>query len=328
MGIYKFFGQLESGIIYLSIVSLTKCRQCEMFINNDKTFGMKMDGKKLEYVRCNLCGADDSRLLFIKGGFRIVRCKKCGLVYINPRLKASVLNELYNKDVISPYKYFLENIKEDKKTFEERIKLIGGHKKPGKLLDVGCSVGTFLDTARKNKWDAYGIDVNKASSKYCREKLKLRVKTGVLENGDFKKESFDAIVMSDLIEHLPDPLSTLKLANSLLKKKGLLFITTPDIGSWLARLTGGRWQGIKPNEHLYYFSKRTIAKALRKSGFRVVRYSVLSRVRNLKTIVHKSEDYSKTLSIILKFFIKDSFSRHISFRLKFGDEMTVFAEKM
>ena len=289
-----------------------------------------------KYVKCNLCGSDNTNLLYTKDSFKIVICKNCGLVYINPRLDSKTLDQLYNKDnkdfddqhFKTNINYYINTKKDDKKTFERRLNLIQKYKKQGKLLDIGCSIGTFLDIARKNGWDTFGIDLSKASIDYCTKELKLNVKQGKLEDIKFPSNSFDVVIMSDLLEHVPNPMATLKEANRILKKDGLLFITTPNIGSTTARLMKTRWVHLKPREHIYYFTPKTIEKALSKTGFKLINCKSLGRVRNLKTITDALKSYNIFLYKTAKLLIRDNLAKKISFTLNPYDELGVFAKKL
>jgi 2-polyprenyl-3-methyl-5-hydroxy-6-metoxy-1,4-benzoquinol methylase len=237
------------------------------------------------------------------------------------------LKKLYNEGKISPFKYFIVNKQADHQTFIDRLNDIRKYKSAGKLLDVGCSVGTFLNVARENGWDVYGIDINAVAVRHCKNVLGLKVKNTSLRPGIFPDNFFDVVIMSDLIEHVSDPIKVLTFSEKILKKGGILYIVTPNIDSLVAKLTRWRWQGIKPNEHLYYFSPRTMKKALNKAGFSIVEYHSIHRVRNLKTIVYKSSEYSKTLSSILKLLIPDSFSKDKYITFKLGDETCYIAKK-
>lgn len=289
-----------------------------------------------KYVKCDLCKSDSTTLLYIKDSFNIVRCNNCGLVYINPRLDSKILDQLYNKDnkdfddqhFKTNINYYLNTKKDDEKTFEKRLKLIQKYKKSGKLLDIGCSIGTFMDVARKNGWDVFGIDLSKASIDYCKKELKLNAKQGKLEDMKFPPNSFDVIIMSDLLEHVPSPISTLEEANHILKKNGLLFITTPNIGGITAKLMGTKWIHLKSREHIYYFTPKTIEKALSKTGFKFIKCKSLGRVRNLKTITDALKSCNIFLYKTAKLLIRDNLAKKVSFTLNPYDEMGVFAKKI
>jgi 2-polyprenyl-3-methyl-5-hydroxy-6-metoxy-1,4-benzoquinol methylase len=255
-----------------------------------------------EYIRvqCDLCGKDDPVLLFKKNGFSIVRCSNCSLVYVNPRLLEKKLSELYNENLISPLHYYMENKADDEKTFEKRLDIIEKYVKKGRLLDVGCAIGTFSSAARKRGWEVYGIDINEGSARYCREEFGLDVVAGNFDDVDFPQDFFDVVLMNDLLEHVPNPTRTLEKAHTLVKKGGLIFIVTPKIDSLMTKMSKTRWLHLKQNEHLFYFSSGTIKRLLEKTGFSVVAVKPMGRVRNLRTIFSKTATYGNFISKILK----------------------------
>jgi 2-polyprenyl-3-methyl-5-hydroxy-6-metoxy-1,4-benzoquinol methylase len=278
-------------------------------------------------VKCDLCGKDDPVLMFKKHDFSIVRCSNCRLVYVNPRLVERKLSELYNENVISPLHYYLENRADDEKTFEKRLDIIEGYVKKGRLLDVGCAIGTFSNVARRRGWEVTGIDINEGSARYCKEKLGLDVVAGSFDDMDFPHDSFDVVLMNDLLEHVPSPTETLEKARSLIKKGGFIFIVTPKIDSFMARVSRSRWLHLKPNEHLFYFSKDTIKKLLEKTGFSVVEIKPMGRHRNLKTVFSKAATYGNFVSKISKPFVNSKFAKNKSIHLNLRDEMAVIARK-
>lgn len=284
---------------------------------------------KKEYisVNCDLCGKDEPILRYKKNDFSIVRCRNCGLVYVNPRLVQKKLSELYNENVISPLQYYMENMADDEKTFEKRLEIIEEHAKKGTLLDVGCAIGTFSNVAQNRGWEVAGIDINRGSAEYCRDKLGLDVFAGSFDDHDFPRDFYDVILMNDLLEHVPSPTKTLQKAHQLLKGGGILFIVTPKIDSLMARVSGSRWLHLKPNEHLFYFSSGTIRKLLEKTGFSIVTIKPMGRVRNLGTIFSKTSTYGRFISKVTRPFANSGFARNKSIDLNLGDEMAVIARK-
>src|SRR3989338_5119297 len=137
------------------------------------------DGSSMEYVRCDLCG-QDNYLVVYKGALKadegakkaaeiykssgsrpsedtIVKCNKCGLVYVNPRLKSERIVEGYSE---GSDETFISQISVREKTFMQGVKFIEHFEKPGKILDVGTAVGSFLAMARKRGLQVYGVELN------------------------------------------------------------------------------------------------------------------------------------------------------------------------
>lgn len=235
----------------------------------------------LEYVNCNLCKSDDTNLLFVKSGFNIVQCRKCGLVYVNPRYTVQALKGHYTKEWYSGVSYSTEGDKlgyEDyigaekqiKTSFRKKLKIIEKYKKGERLLDVGCAVGFFLEVAEENGWDAFGVELSEWASNYARGRG-LNVFMGDLTEANFSDDYFDAITMWEVIPNLTDPYSNLIEANKILKKNGLIAILTGNINSIIARFYGINWGNVTPEGNLYYFTPKTLRRMLEITGFNIVK---------------------------------------------------------
>ncbi|MDI6793556.1 MAG: class I SAM-dependent methyltransferase [bacterium] len=226
-------------------------------------------------VSCNICGSDYSRLLVIKNSFQVVKCRECGLVYVSPRLTEAALGSIYSEDyhISSP-----AEVKEERVGFfKEKIVLISQYQAGGKILDVGCSTGSFLKEARSAGWDTYGIDVSEDALQYARGNYGLEVTAGKLDDSEFEPAFFDAITMLDSIEHMPDPYRALLKAKEILKPDGFIFISTPNIDGLIPLTTYclfgrtfGIWEHPTPPGHIYQFSEKTLTALLNKAGFDVV----------------------------------------------------------
>jgi len=141
----------------------------------------------------------------------------------------------------------------------------------GRLLDVGCALGFFMLAAQQRGWQVEGCDISAHAAAFAREELGLPARAGTLEEMAYEPSSFDAITMWDVIEHVIDPVAELRLAASLLRPGGVLALSTPDVGSLPARLARGRWMGYKlAEEHLTYFDRSTITRAVEMAGLDVV----------------------------------------------------------
>lgn len=212
----------------------------------------------------------------------VVRCVRCGLVYVNPRFDAATVERHYNSGESSRIQYYLDVEAADRRSFGEILDLVDGLRPArGRILDVGPNVGTCLLLATERGWSAAGVEINAEAARYCREQRGLDVRTGVLDADSYAEESFDVVLMTDVIEHLRDPLAALALVRRLLKPGGLVLVTTPDVGGWAGRLLQ-----IKPLEHLYYFTAATMAASLEKAGLRVLRVGSFDRHHNLTAMVH------------------------------------------
>jgi len=278
----------------------------------------------LEDVACPLCKAHDDEPVGRKDGFTIVRCRGCGLTYVNPRLAIGALADLYTGQVISPAAYYVRTEHQDERSFAQRVALIERYRKPGRLLDLGCGPGTFSVAARARGWTTLGLDINAASVAHCRDRG-LDVIGGAFPHPDLAGKTFDVIAMNDFLEHLVDPAVALRMVRELLAPGGVVFISTPDIGSTMARLTGGRWLHLKPNEHLVYFDRRTIRALLERTGYRVEHVQSIGRIRNLGVALEKVAAYGELPSRIGRALVPRWLASNVNLPINPGDEMAVIA---
>jgi 2-polyprenyl-3-methyl-5-hydroxy-6-metoxy-1,4-benzoquinol methylase len=207
-------------------------------------------------------------------GWRVVRCGGCRLVFVWPQPTPAELAELYSSgqyhakvDEAERRRYFTRRLRQIEELAPSR----------GRILDVGCSKGYFLDVARAAGWDAVGIDLNRNAVEEARARG-LDARQGELSVGLFEETSFDVVALFDLLEHTCDPRSTLRLCHHFLRPGGLLVLTTPDIGGLVPRATYcvfaktiGAWGHPTPPGHLVQFSRKTLRRAIEGSGFQIVR---------------------------------------------------------
>ncbi len=225
----------------------------------------------LEEVPCNMCGSSKPRAhkLFSKNGLWVTRCRKCHLVYVNPRPVQSRLWERYSeeyftKEYLPAYGDF--NPEANLSRHMGILNAIDRYRQTNCLMDAGCAVGFFLDAARRRGWDVCGVEVSEYAAKYGRERLGLNIVNSTLEDAGLTPGSFDVITLGDTLEHLRDPAGTLRAVSRLLRAGGLAYISTPNFNSLNRLLFGRRWGVIGPTEHIYYFTPRTITQLLTKSG--------------------------------------------------------------
>lgn len=258
----------------------------------------------LENVRCNLCGSDDTEPVAEVDSFHIVRCRQCGLIYVNPRYREDVLEQLYtaeyydhdgikNGQAFFGYDDYIADEENIRITFAKRLKTIERFVHKGKLLDIGCATGFFLDLARTRGWEVVGSEVSAFAAQYARDRFGLDVHIGPLKDLHFDAETFDVVTMWDVIEHVADPLGDLQEVWRILRKDGLLSLITPDCGSPIARLLGKRWEEMRRvREHIYFFSKRTMTEMLHRTGFEVLKIENADKVFYLGPAMQRLKYYT------------------------------------
>ncbi|KKO18984.1 MAG: class I SAM-dependent methyltransferase [Candidatus Brocadia sp.] len=227
----------------------------------------------MKYVNCNLCNADDTFLVTTQNGYKIVRCKSCGLVYVNPRPDNEALKHLYDeyhqrngKDVNDWAKLMGKNFKE--------ILLFLNKALPdkGKLLDIGCGYGHFIEIMKQQGWSVYGIDLSPKVLLYAKEKG-LDVLETSIDDVSVPDEYFDVVTAFYVLEHVTNPLHVLKNMYKMLKPCGILVLRVPHTTPIIRILSFFR---IKNNlydtpYHLFDYSPEIIIQLLKKAGFSSVK---------------------------------------------------------
>ncbi len=240
--------------------------------------------ENLEHVRCNLCGADDTQYIYSRRGtltgqdFRLVRCKDCGLLYLNPRLTRDALLALYDEAYYrgegfdSEVNYVEEYEGGSQKT--DTVYYTGQLQEllppASRILDVGCGTGVLLRSLEKAGFDAEGIEPSPFASEFARSK-NHRVLTGDFLEADFPENSFDAVLAMEVLEHVHDPAAFIAQVYRVLKPGGLFYYTTGNFrGFMLQRRLLRRAvmdSYVAPEGHIVFFTPSTMRRYFEEAGF-------------------------------------------------------------
>lgn len=289
----------------------------------------KDDAASLEYVPCNLCGSSDSDVVFPIGPHNIVRCRRCGLTYVSPRLSHAALAGEYEEGYFfgGSYQDYMSERRGFDKTFDDRLSRIEKFVKPARIVDIGCAFGFFLAVAERRGWDAWGVEPSAVPCRYARDELGLRAIHSTLREASFPDSYFDAAILNDVFEHLSDPSAELLELYRVLKTGGYLFIVTQDIDSLIVRVLGSRWAQYKPREHLYYFTEDTLRSILEKSNFSVIRIESEGLVCTVNFLVGKLKSVSRTLGMAAGFLAHGLHVKDALIPVRPGYEVMVYARR-
>lgn len=285
-----------------------------------------MSEPRLVEARCALCGGAGSRPHLERDGFQVVRCEDCGLRFVNPRLDESALDAEYNDQRASPTPYYLETAPEDRRTFLDRLARLERHRPPGDLLDLGCGPGTMLAAAAERGWRPVGVDLNRTSIQHAVDRG-LEAHAGLFPHPALAGCSFDAVTMNDFIEHVPDPVGILREVRAVLRPGGLAFLTTPDAGSLVARLTGASWLHLKPREHLNYFDRAGVRRLAAQAGLEVVWLGAMGRRRSLRIVRDRLQGYSRLVGAVTGALLPEAFAARTHLPINLGDEVGLIARR-
>jgi SAM-dependent methyltransferase len=224
-------------------------------------------------IDCPLCGGSSHRTLFEKQGFTFVRCDDCRLVFVNPQVREDVVLEEYRTaatndlwfDVLTSERQLVL----DREKFAEVLDLLEPYRGGGRLLDVGCSIGLFLDLAREGGWSGVGLEFAPRALAYAREELGLEVLDVPLEEAGFEPESFDAVGLLSVLEHTNEPRRMLEDVARVLRPGGAVYVVVPNVESLACRVLHERARTFDGRNHLVYFSPATLTELFDRAGFDV-----------------------------------------------------------
>ncbi|MBW2991819.1 class I SAM-dependent methyltransferase, partial [Candidatus Woesearchaeota archaeon] len=211
-------------------------------------------------------------------------------------LKAELIFEGYSK---GEDPNFVSQARGRELTFEKSLKLIEKYAQKGRIYDVGTAGGSFLHVARKNKWEVYGCEPNKWMCRWSKKHYGLDITPGDIFTKKYPDNYFDVVTLWDVLEHVPSPSKVLFECNRILKKKGLLVVNYPDIGSGISKLMGRKWVFLL-SVHLFYFTPKTIRRILDKTGFETIVLKKHFQRLALGYLVFRMRQYSNILHNIGK----------------------------
>ncbi len=291
---------------------------------------MASDGESQLTIPCPVCQSSDRRAVWDKGAYCMSRCQGCGLFYQSPRLLEADLNARYQKGKKTkpagseanaavpkepPGKASKKPRQGDRPDSAEALANIERFKKGGELLEVGFGTGLLLVLARENGWNVQGLDVSEYIVKKAKEQYSLDVWCAKLEDSSLADDSFDVVVLRQVLEHVYDLEPFMKKVWRILKDDGLLFVEIPNIGGldyrvkdFLAslHLRKSIWKSAYIPEHLYYFSPQTLSRLMDRHGFDVLDWETYSHFRRRGQLRYRLASLRHVLRVgnKMRFFLK------------------------
>jgi len=242
-------------------------------------------------TQCHLCGSGETRVSYrrcrnrrqgIAGFYDLLRCSECGCGFLDPLPSQEVLGQLYGLEYHShvpdaPTLGKLGRMVRDMLVWPYRMRY-GSEAWDlppfgrGRLLDIGCGTGHFLQVAHSKGWRCYGLDISPSGLETaCRRGCSEDLFCGGLESIPFRHDAFEMITLWHTLEHMPDPAGTLARLRDLLTPAGRLVMAVPNLDSIEARFLGRRWIEIDVPGHLFFFTPRSLRRLIENTGLRWVR---------------------------------------------------------
>jgi len=273
--------------------------------------GMTEGIRTFEALTCPLDGSVGAvrysglqdRFFSVPGHWTLAGCSQCGLMWLNPRPIPEDIGKLYEhyfthdsvEEQLGPPR-FRGAVRDAALGYDRIVKgafpkllgkiafavrpirdlmLLSVMTLPGprgkKLLDVGCGNGSFLAKMQRLGWDVVGVEPDRKAAGIARERFGLEVHVGDLTEAGFPDHIFDALTLSHVLEHVPDPVRTLHECGRLLKPGGKLVVVTPNWDSLGHRALARAWPHLDPPRHLHLFSMHTVRLVIEQTGLEVLR---------------------------------------------------------
>lgn len=234
---------------------------------------------------CNIC--QSSALLSVDAAWNLCRCEECGFVFDNPRPTLDEIIAFYSQ--AEKYNSWLSEEAARELLWKRRLRLFLRYRSPGNLLDIGTGIGQFLHVARPYFTAVHGTEVSESGVRVAREKYRLDVLRGVVEDLDLPDGAFDNITLYHVLEHVPDPARLVRTCWRLLSNGGTLAVAVPnDVlawASWIKKfgkllhfpafskfspVLGISKAGSSREIHLSHFTPPVLRRLLENQGFSIV----------------------------------------------------------
>jgi SAM-dependent methyltransferase len=235
-----------------------------------------------ENAGCHFCGATDARKRHRIRKLWIVECLGCGVLYTHPRVTCNY------DDRGVPIEQQRAEYERDYWPHRQETALrywdtLEAYRQTGRLLDVGCGFGFFLNEAQQRRWTAVGVEIAGEQAEWGRQRFGLEIVPN-LDDERLGAGQFDVITMWDVIEHVADSESLLRRCRELLQPGGLLLVRTPNAEGLALRAHWWSWPLLElywqlaypanPWEHVYHFTPAFLQRLLQNNGFAVRRFDL------------------------------------------------------
>ena len=225
---------------------------------------------------CRLCKSSKIHFVLERDDVLIFKCLDCGVVFLGNQLDEESVKDLYKYYSSTGFSNYLSPV--TKLRYEKLLDGFEKYRKNNALMDVGCGAGYFMLSASKKGWRVEGTEISDEAIKLAEEKGQ-RVYKGDISSLNLREKSYDIAVLMQLLEHASDPEGIIKKLSIVLRPGGMIYITTPNYNSLSRGVLRERW-GMFSKEHMFYFTRKTLGKLLKKCGFRIKR----ARAENISLI--------------------------------------------
>lgn len=237
-----------------------------------------------EINSCLICGSGHTELFLTckdytvsQKQFEIKRCKDCGFKFTSPRPDDKDLGDYYKaesyvshsdtkKGVVNTLYHWVRSY-----TLIKKLQLVMHHSKlkQGKILDYGAGTGAFLETCKKNKWEALGIEPDETARRVMAEKFSISTKSSLADIGsDNAFSEFDVVTAWHVLEHVPDLKETIERIKGMMKPNSIFIVAVPNPASDDAKYYKEYWAAYDVPRHLWHFAPADMIRLMKDCGFK------------------------------------------------------------
>jgi 2-polyprenyl-3-methyl-5-hydroxy-6-metoxy-1,4-benzoquinol methylase len=220
----------------------------------------------IEFKNCLLCNSSLLKPLTVYSKDHLVQCGNCSFVFSSRIPTEKELLDFYGQ---YPIAESLSPI--TAKRYDEWLTAFEPFRKNNNILDVGCGDGYFLQSAKAKGWNVYGTEFTTRQVENCKAKG-INMHQGILDVANYEPEFFDVIVSIEVIEHINTPNAELKKFNTLCRKGGAVYVTTPNFNALSRNYLKETWNILAYPEHLSYYTKKTLCFAFERNGFKAMQF--------------------------------------------------------
>ncbi len=236
------------------------------------------DPKIVNFIDCPICGSKNTKDIFIKWGFAHSNCKRCQHIFVKNQLNEKILMKLYDKSLADIFQRERRSKNNSLKSYWDKVytkyaKLYVN--KNTKILDVGCGDGQFIKIVKKKfkNRNVFGSEFSIHTKKSLSKLLgnNFFYKSDLKQIGK-KNLKFNLITFWGVLEHLKDPVDTIKSSKKILEKNGKILVFVPNIKSRAFKILGVSTPTINPREHLQFFTESSMKYLSKNLGLKIEKF--------------------------------------------------------
>lgn len=286
--------------------------------------------KPTQPPECLICRKEVGSFYCFKHPSCYFRCPRCGSIFQHPLPSIREMIDYANQEYLDGgYKEYVQASDLKLATFRDRIRNICHRAQGKRLLDVGCACGYFIDIALQEGFDAYGIEFSAQAMAAASPQARTRIiHADVNQLSSTRRDWYDVVAAFDIVEHTLDPVDFLIDLKNMLRRGGMLVMTTPDTGHFLRPMMGRRWPMLQPFQHTFLFSRASLRLALEKAGYAEIELMPARKILTPDYLVQQIKIYNPLIARLYYFFstVLPNGLRKMPLRVNIG-EIMAFARR-